>query len=125
VRNRTFGRRTIARFATVTVGVALPVLTASAPAFALHRDDGSGPGGPSLGVGLTILYFVVIPLGGFLLIAGLALLPSALSRPRYRPGRPWEHGTNWFGEPADEQTTKAGADSSARDTARGGASAEW
>jgi hypothetical protein len=96
-------------------------LTVAAPALALHRDDGSGPGGPSLGAGLTILYYVVIPVGAFLLIAALSVLPSALNRPRYRPGKPWGHESKWFGAPAEGDSGAA----EKADTARGGASAEW
>ncbi|HVX68199.1 MAG TPA: hypothetical protein VHA79_00730 [Mycobacteriales bacterium] len=120
MRNRNIGPRAAARLATIAVGAALPVLTVAAPALALHRDDGSGPGGPSLGAGLTILYYVVIPLGAFLLIAALSVLPSALGRPRYRPGKAWDHESKWFGAPA-------GGDSGAaeKESARGGASAEW
>jgi hypothetical protein len=80
-------------------------------------DDGQIPG-PSLGVGDTLLLFVVIPIGAFLIIAGLAVLPSALSRPRYRPGKPWEHEATWVGNPETPSTESA-------TTARGGASAEW
>jgi hypothetical protein len=125
VSNRNIRRRVAARLVTIAVGVALPVLTAAAPALALHRDDGSGSGGPSLGAGLTILYYVVIPVGAFLVIAALAILPSTLSKPRYRPGRPWEHDGNWFGEPADGESGEQATDGGARDSARGGASAEW
>jgi hypothetical protein len=120
VRNRITARRTFARIATVAIGITVPVLTAAAPALALHRDDGDTVHGPSLGVGLTILYFVVIPLGAFALIAGLAVLPSSLSKPRYRLGKPWEHGSQWFGGP--DEADGAGADDT---SARGGASAEW
>ncbi|HVT65925.1 MAG TPA: hypothetical protein VHD81_12290 [Mycobacteriales bacterium] len=123
--NRNIWRRTAARLATIAVGVALPVLTVAAPALALHRDDGSGPGGPSLGAGLTIFYFFVIPVGAFLLIAALAVLPSTLKKPRYRPGQPWEHGTNWFGEPAEGESADGATGMAAKDSARGGASAEW
>jgi hypothetical protein len=99
----------------------VPVLVAAGPALALHRDDGDVVNGPSLGAGLTIFYFVVIPLGVFAIIAGLALLPSALSRPRYRPGKKWDSGSRWFGGPPESETPAAPADG----TARGGASAEW
>jgi hypothetical protein len=95
----------------------LPVLTVAAPALALKHDDGEASHYPSLGAGLTILYFVVIPLGVFLVITALALLPSGLSRPRYRPGKPWELGSKWFGGPGDSETAEG--------SARGGASAEW
>jgi hypothetical protein len=122
VRNRTSGRRSLARLITVAVTAAVPVLVAAGPALALHHDDGTGGVKyPSLGVGLTIFYFVVIPLGAFAIIAGLALLPSALSRPRYRPGKIWENGSQSFGGPPESEGTSAAADGSAR----GGASAEW
>jgi hypothetical protein len=121
VRNRTSGRRALARLVTVAFTAAVPVLVAAAPALALHRDDGDVVNGPSLGVGLTIFYFVVIPLGVFAIIAALAVLPSALSRPRYRPGKAWDHEAQSFGGPADSEPTSAAADAGAR----GGASAEW
>jgi hypothetical protein len=123
VSNRPNGRRAVARLATIALGAALPVLTLSAPALALKHDDGTARHYPSLGAGLTIVYFVVIPLGAFLLIAALSVLPSGLNRPRYRPGKPWEHGSKWFGGSVDAETGEGGA---ASDTgARGGASAEW
>jgi hypothetical protein len=97
----------------------VPVLTTAAPALAQHRDDGGSSHDPSLGVGLTLLYFVVIPVGAFLTIAALALLPSALSRPRYRPGKPWEFAVRWFNGPQEDGEAAPAAGS------RGGASAEW
>jgi hypothetical protein len=97
-------------------------MATAAPALALKSDDGEVPG-PSLGVGLTILYYVVIPIGAFLVIGGLALLPSALSRPRYRPGAPWDYDPVWFSGPDDP--TQAVAEVQASTTAKGGASAEW
>ena len=121
MRNRSTGRRIAARVATIGVGVALPIIGAAAPALALKRDDGSYPG-PSLGTGLTLLYFVVIPIGAFLVISALAILPSALRRPRYRPGKSWEHGSRWFGSPAEDAATGGGTGSSGP---KGGASAEW
>lgn len=102
------------------MGAALPVLTVAAPALALRRDDGGTTGGPALGTGGTLFFFVVIPVGVFLVIAALALLPSALRRPRYRPGKPWEQGDTWIGLPEDGESAEPAAES-----ARGGASAEW
>jgi hypothetical protein len=119
VRNRTTTRRLLARTATVALGVAVPVLTAAAPALALHRDDGGGTHDPSLGVGLTLFYFIVLPVGIFLVIAGFCLLPSALARPRYRPGKPWEFGARWFNGP------QADGEAAPATSGRGGASAEW
>jgi hypothetical protein len=113
VRNRIAGR-----IAVITAGVLVPIFAGAGPALAkLKPDDGEVPG-PSLGAGNTILLFVVIPVGVFLIIAALAVLPSALSRPRYRPGKPWDHAPTWIGGPG-ESAGESGT------TARGGASAEW
>jgi hypothetical protein len=110
--------RIAGRIAVLLAGVLVPLMASAGPALAkLKPDDGEVPG-PSLGAGNTILLFVVIPVGAFLVIAGLALLPSALNRPRYRPGKPWDHEPTWVGAPAATATDSA-------TTARGGASAEW
>lgn len=110
--------RAARRIAVIVTGVLVPLLATAGPALAnIKPDDGQVPG-PSLGLGDTLLLFVVIPVGAFLIIAGLAVLPSALSRPRYRPGKPWEHEATWVGEPTSPSTE-------AETTARGGASAEW
>ena len=112
--------RTKARVTAVATGLLLPVLTA-APALA-RLDDGEVRG-KSLGVGLTILIFVVVPLALFGVIAFFSVLPSLLRRPRYRPGRPWNHDPMWFHGPDEPERALAGARAGA--TARGGASAEW
>jgi hypothetical protein len=107
------------RLLSLLVGAAAPVLAMVTPAAA--ADGGSS--GDSLGVGMTILLYVVIPVGAFLVIAFFSALPSMLRRPRYRPGRPWKHEPLWFAGPddPDEALTKARPGA----TARGGASAEW
>lgn len=111
--------RIATRLGVLAVGSIAPVLAVAGPALAsLKPDDGSVPG-PSLGAGLTILIFVVIPVGVFLLIAGLASLPSALGKPRYRPGREWDHDPTWVQGPALD------AGVASEGSARGGASAEW
>jgi hypothetical protein len=109
------------RLGTLGAGLWL-ALAPVTPALAHGLDDGEVPG-KSLGTGLTILYYVVIPIGIFLLIAGLAVLPSMLRRPRYRPGRPWNYDPLWFNGPDDPNQALASARPGA--TARGGASAEW
>lgn len=108
------------RLSAALVAALLPVLTFAVPAFA--RDDGEVPGKP-LGTGMTIVEFVVIPIGAFLVIAFFAALPSMLRRPRYRPGKPWKHDALWFGGPDDADAAVARARPGA--TAKGGASAEW
>jgi hypothetical protein len=110
-------KRNFARVLTLLTGVLVPVLTAAAPALAIHRDDGEVPGKP-LGTGLTIVYYVIIPLGAFLVISALAVLPSTLARPRYRPGKPWDHNPLSFGKSSEDAGEASG-------TARGGASGEW
>jgi hypothetical protein len=116
--------RTLARVAAVTVGALLPMLVAAGPALAsVKPDDGEVPGS-SLGLGMTILLFVVVPIGAFLLIAGLALLPSALNKPRYRPGKSWDHEPVWIGGPAADPQQAISA-TGYQPTAQGGASAEW
>jgi len=101
------------------LGLLVPLLAAGVPAYAL--DDGEAPGKP-LGTGLTIVYYVVVPLGVFLIIAFLSTLPAMLRRPRYRPGRPWQHDPLWFNGPDDPDRAVAGARPGA---SKGGASAEW
>jgi hypothetical protein len=112
--------RRAARLTALVTGALIPLLVA-APALA-GLDDGEQPG-KSLGAGEVILIYVVIPLGIFAVIALFATLPSMLRRPRYRPGRPWQHDPMWFNGPDDPDKALAGARPGA--TARGGASAEW
>jgi hypothetical protein len=103
----------------------LPVVFTSLVVFAapaMAADDGEVNGKP-LGAGLTIVIFVLIPLGAFLVIAFFSALPSMLKRPRYRPGRPWKHDPLWFAGPDDPDAALQSARPGA--TARGGASAEW
>jgi hypothetical protein len=108
------------RVAAVLGALAGPLLVA-APALATY-DDGENQGS-SLGVGMTLLIYVGIPVGAFLLIAFFSVLPSMLRRPRYRPGRPWNFDPLWFGGADDPD--KALATARPGVTARGGASAEW
>ena len=106
--------------AVVTAGLA-PVVLAATPALA-KLDDGEVKG-DSLGAGLVILYYVVIPVAIFLVIAFFSVLPSMLRRPRYRPGRAWNFDPLWFAGPDDPDRALSSARPGA--TARGGASAEW
>jgi len=110
-------KRNLARVSTLLAGILLPLLTTTTPALAIHRDDGEVLGKP-LGAGLTIVYFVLIPVGIFLVVAALSVLPSTLARPRYRPGKAWDHEPVVVGRPNEDAGEASG-------TARGGASAEW
>ena len=112
--------RSAARAAAVLTGLLVPVVIAATPALAL--DDGEVKG-KSLGLGLTIAIYVLIPLGAFAVIAFFSVLPSALRRPRYRPGRPWNFDPLWFNGP--DNPNEAMMSARPRVTAKGGASAEW
>ena len=109
------------RLFTAILAALTSVVVTAGPALAFN-DDGEGHG-KSLGTGLTIAIYVLIPLGAFLVIAFFSALPSMLKRPRYRPGRPWKHDPLWFNGPEDPDTALAKARPGS--TARGGASAEW
>jgi hypothetical protein len=84
-------------------------------------DDGEGHNAHDLSTLGVLVRFVLIPVAVFLVVAGLSVLPSALTKPRYRPGKPWDHEARWIGggNPVTAGTTDGDA------TARGGASAEW
>ena len=44
----------------------------------------------------TVLVFVGIPAGIFLLLAILVLGPGAMRAPRYRPGNGWDYEPVWY-----------------------------
>jgi hypothetical protein len=60
-----------------------------------------------LSVTETVLYFVVIPVGAVLVIAGLALAGGGRSARRYRPGRSYDFTPVWFLS-SPEQVASAG-----------------
>jgi hypothetical protein len=93
---------------------------------ALARDEGEVPA-KSLGVGLTLLIFIGIPLAVAAVIAILVYAPGLLRRPRYRPGRTeWGYRPVWVGGPADPEAGLAGTDADAViDVRGGGARARW
>ena len=113
-------RQAVRRLLTAASATMSGLVLLAAPALAL--DDGEVHG-ESLGTGMTIVRFVLIPLGAFLVIAFFSALPSMLRRPRYRPGRPWKHDPLWFSGPDDPDAALQSARPGA--TGRGGASAEW
>lgn len=93
----------------------------SAPALAIvENGERPAPGLPLLEV---IGIYVAIPLGLFLLISLLVVLPGLLRRPRYRPGRPWVHDPVWFAGP--EHPEVALRDAVPRLQAKGGVGADW
>ena len=98
--------RNVARAATVGAIIAVS-LVAMSPAFAVVRDDGDEPG-PPLSRLATLLIFVVVPVGLFLLITLLVLAPSIARGPRYRPGLEWQANPQWFGDPEHDRKGTAG-----------------
>jgi hypothetical protein len=110
------------RAAVVATGVFVSVAVMAGPALAGTKpDDGEGHNAHDLSTLGVLGRFVLLPIAIFLVVAALSVLPSALNKPRYRPGKPWDHEPRWIGsgEPAAAGTTDGDA------TARGGASAEW
>lgn len=92
------------------------------PPNTFDNQKGLDPG-PSLSFGQTVLFFVVIPLTLFVVIALLAAAPSLAKRPKYRPGVAWSNDPVWFGGPDDpigalESTNR-------REPTGGGASGQW
>jgi hypothetical protein len=88
----------------------------------LAADEGSVPG-PGLGIVLTLVIFIGIPVAVFLLLAMLVYGPGLLRRPRYRPGRgEWDYPPTWAGGPSDIESALRVARSEPRG---GGAGARW
>jgi hypothetical protein len=111
---------TIAGVAVAALGSAV---LAAGPALAIgERGDPSG----KLSAIETTAIFLGIPLGVAVVIAFLVFLPSIVSGPRYRPGRPWTATASWFGEPIGSETTAAAITTLPPATLDGGgASARW
>lgn len=113
---------TLRRLLASTVCTAGLVLATAAPALATNKtDDGDDPG-PGLSVIETLLWFVVLPAGLFVVIAILATLPSMSRGPRYRPGLGWWAAPVWFNGPDDADSAVRTATAT---TGGGGASARW
>jgi len=111
VRSRTAHRALVIA---ATAGVTL--LVTVTPALAREQDAGSDPG-ESLSPLATLLIFVGIPVGTFLLIVLLVSAGSIARGTRYRPDRVWDATAVEFGmplqpAPAPELTRPAGADAS-------------
>lgn len=117
--------RAVSRVAAACLTGALTTILTTAPALAgdpVGGSEGADPG-KSLGPAGTILLFVVTPIGAFLLISALVLLPGALRANRYRPAEGWDASPVWFAGPVDPDAAVAAAEPG--DMARGGAHGSW
>ena len=113
--------------AATTVGAMLCVLLSAGPALAANNDQlGPSEGadlGSGLGIGKTILLFVVVPAAILLGIAALVWLPGMVKADRYRPQKGWSAPPVWFAGPPDPVAAVETADT--RTAGRGGASGNW
>lgn len=114
-------RTTSALMTTLSTTIVAVVLTA-APALAGRTEDGESVG-ESLGVGPTLLWFVVAPAVVFALICLAVLIPEARRRPRYRPARGWSAEPLWFAGPEDPVAAVESAPARAGEV--GGARGSW
>ncbi|WP_019813335.1 aa3-type cytochrome oxidase subunit CtaJ [Saccharomonospora saliphila] len=74
----------------------------------------------------TTLVFVAIPVAIYGFFALLTLRSKFASRPRYRPGQPWDYPPVWWtANPDGVGERVAEGDTSAPSTVRGGARGNW
>jgi hypothetical protein len=107
----------------VSVAVVGSAVLAAGPALAIGER---GTPGDKLSWIETAAIFVGIPVGVAAVIAFLVFLPSIVSGPRYRPGRPWTATASWFGAPIGSETAAAAITTLPPATLDGGgASARW
>ena len=117
--------RAVTRVASVGLAAAATALLTAGPALAadpIGPREGADPG-KGLGPGGTLLLYVLVPLGLFLLVAALVYLPGARRAHRYRPAAGWSADPVWFAGPVDPDAAVAAAQPG--DVVRGGASGSW
>lgn len=74
----------------------------------------------------TVLIYVVVPLGIYLLVALWAARKGLSRRPRYRPGEPWDHPPVWWSaNPAGARLAEPVAAEEQTGSVRGGAHGDW
>jgi len=87
--------RLFAVAASIGASIIASAIVAAAPAMAIGER---GTPGDKLSTLTTVALFLGVPLAAAAVIAFLVFLPSMVSGPRYRPGRPWSATASWFGE---------------------------
>jgi hypothetical protein len=76
----------------------------------------------------TVLVYVLVPLGIYLLVAVLAAGRGAFRRDRYRPGKPWRYPPVWWTANPDAvklPDVVESPNSTPVSTGRGGADGSW
>lgn len=74
----------------------------------------------------TILLYVCVPLGLYLVIALLAAGRGLVRRPRYRPGEPWNYPPVWWtANPKGAELPEVTEHEYAQGASRGGAHGNW
>ena len=118
--------RAVARVAVVASTVAVVLAGVAIPALASADEEGIDSGS-SLGLGLTLLIFIGVPLAVLVFFWAVVYGPDLLRRPRYRPGyQEWGYRPLWIGGPDDPDAalTTASPDQ-VLDVRGGGAGAGW
>jgi hypothetical protein len=121
----------LVRLATFVAGtfaalIGTAVLAAGPAAAAVVAIGEKGDPGGKLPWQETLAIYLGIPVAVAAIIAFLVVLPSMVSGPRYRPGRPWLGGASWFGAPAGGEAAAEAITVLPPATANGGgASARW
>jgi hypothetical protein len=113
-------RSPLLRRAAITAAVVTASVLYTLPAYAQGPVEPPGEGMPILDV---IGVYIGIPLGLFLLITAFVVGPGMLRRPRYRPGRPWQHDPVWFAGPARPESALRAATPGPQ--TGGGVGADW
>jgi hypothetical protein len=113
--------RRVARTITLLASC-IGVFVVAAPAYASGPSDGDVHG-PPLGIALTIVFFIVVPLAVLAILAALSAVPTLRHRRDRTPGGLLDQKALWFHGPVDVQSSLA--DVEPGETARGGASADW
>ena len=114
-------RRTVRSGLACLTAVPLTLVLMAAPALA--QGEIGVPPAPEVGLGKTLVLFVLIPAAIFLLIAGAVWLPGMVRGSRYRPARGWDAKPVWFAGPTDPVAAVDSAE--VGDVVRGGARGNW
>lgn len=114
-------RRTVRSGLACLTAVPLTLLLVAGPALA--EGEIGVPPAPHVGLGTTLLLFVLTPALIVLGIAAVVWLPGMVRSTRYRPARGWDAAPVWFAGPTDPVAAVETAEPG--DVVRGGARGNW